>query len=60
MVKRSLEHNFSRVSIQGEISGLKIPASGHAYFTLKDHNATISAIIWRSQLSTINTKLADG
>ncbi len=41
-IKRNLEGQFSEIWVQGEISNLKEASSGHAYFSLKDENATIS------------------
>ena len=42
-VKRNLEDEFTEIWVQGEISNLKEASSGHAYFSLKDEGATISA-----------------
>ncbi len=48
-IKKFLEPNFTDVWLQGEISNYKIHTSGHIYFTLKDENASISAVIWKSK-----------
>ena len=37
--------------VEGEVSKVSVPASGHCYFTLKDNNAEIRAVIWRSKLN---------
>ena len=37
--------------VEGEVSKVSVPASGHCYFTLKDNNAEIRAVIWRSKLT---------
>src|ERR1019366_7503405 len=37
------------VLVEGELSNLSMPASGHLYFTLKDANAALSCVVWRSQ-----------
>lgn len=42
---------LGRVAVEGEISGLRIPGSGHAYFDLKDAGAVLPCVIWRSQLA---------
>lgn len=49
-LKRLIEGNTADVQVEGEISGLKEPASGHAYFTLKDEreDAAIDAIMYRT------------
>ncbi|MDD7805893.1 MAG: exodeoxyribonuclease VII large subunit [Endozoicomonas sp. (ex Botrylloides leachii)] len=53
--KRLLEVNFHRVWVEGEISGLVKPRSGHWYFTLKDDHAQIRCAMFknRNQLSGI-------
>lgn len=48
------------VWVQGEISNLGKPASGHIYFTLKDSGAALKCVIWRSNAIRINTPLQDG
>ncbi len=47
-IREKLESDFSDVWITGEISGLRIPSSGHLYFTLKDKNAQIKVVFFRS------------
>jgi exodeoxyribonuclease VII large subunit len=47
-IKSVLEEDFSRIEVVGEISNFTAASSGHKYFTLKDSNAQISAVIWRS------------
>lgn len=59
-IKWLLENNFSVIRIRGEISGLKVAASGHGYFNLKDTNAVIAATCWRHCLSRVNFSLAEG
>ena len=41
-IKLLLEESFPMVWIHAEVSNLRIPTSGHAYFTLKDDKAQIS------------------
>lgn len=48
-IKRQLEGQFLRVTVQGEISNGKLHPSGHFYFTLKDSEAQISAVLFRTQ-----------
>jgi exodeoxyribonuclease VII large subunit len=59
-IKRLLEKEFPMVWISGEISNFKVPASGHAYFTLKDKKAQIAAVIFRGQLRQLRFDLKDG
>ena len=49
-LKSHVESGFSRIYIEGEISGWRRDPSGHAYFTLKDANAQISAVMFRWSL----------
>jgi exodeoxyribonuclease VII large subunit len=48
-IKVLLEDNFPFIWICGEISNLRIPTSGHFYFTLKDKKAQINAVMFRGQ-----------
>ncbi|MGA3184632.1 MAG: exodeoxyribonuclease VII large subunit [Candidatus Dormibacteria bacterium] len=48
------------VLVEGEISNLSMPASGHLYFTLKDANASLSCVVWRSQRPEIPFRPGDG
>jgi len=46
-IKRLLEESFDTLWVEGEISNLRKPASGHVYFTLKDEKSQIRAVIFR-------------
>lgn len=46
-IKQTLETNFDKISVQGEISNFKDHVSGHWYFSLKDKNASISCTMWK-------------
>ncbi|MBW1615294.1 MAG: exodeoxyribonuclease VII large subunit [Deltaproteobacteria bacterium] len=48
-IKKLLEEKFPLIWICGEISNFKIPSSNHYYFTLKDNNSQISAVIFANQ-----------
>lgn len=48
------------VWVQGEISNLSRPSSGHVYFTLKDMGASLRCVMWRSAASRMNLHLQDG
>jgi len=60
MLKKSLETSFPSVWIQGEVSNLKRHSSGHVYFTLKDENAQIACVLWRSRAASVAVELDDG
>jgi exodeoxyribonuclease VII large subunit len=59
-LKRTIETTFGDVRVRGEISGFKRHASGHCYFTLKDENACIDAVIWRSSTTALAFRPEDG
>jgi len=46
--------------VDGEISNLSRPASGHIYFTLKDKNASIRCMIWKPDAIKLRVNLQDG
>lgn len=48
------------VWVSGEISNLSRPASGHVYFTLKDQNAALRCVIWRTNAARLMVNLRDG
>ena len=59
-LKRSIEDQFGSVRLRGEVSGWKVPASGHAYFALKDDAALIDAVMWKGQRARLNFRPEDG
>ncbi|MBA3957682.1 MAG: exodeoxyribonuclease VII large subunit [Parachlamydiaceae bacterium] len=59
-IKISLESTFPSIWLQGEVSNCKLQSSGHLYFSLKDPNAQISAIMFRGDLSSVKTMPKDG
>ena len=59
-IKRFVETAFARVRVKGEIFGAKRADSGHWYLSLKDENATLSAVVWRGVASNLSIKPEDG
>ncbi len=59
-LKNLLESTFPDVWVEGEISNLSIPQSGHAYFTLKDEQSQIRAILFRSSQRFLKFTLQHG
>jgi exodeoxyribonuclease VII large subunit len=59
-IKNLLEGAFSEVWVEGELSNLSIPQSGHAYFTLKDEHAQVRAVMFRSSLRFLKFTLQHG
>ena len=60
LVKLELENAFPLIWIEGEISNFRKAASGHLYFTLKDEQSQLSAVMWRSDARQIKFELKDG
>src|SRR6476661_10828539 len=59
-LKRQLEGAFPRVRVRGEISQPSFPRSGHCYFRLKDENAVIDAVCWKTTLPRLSIKVEEG
>ena len=59
-IRASLEHNFSNISILGEISNVRTPGSGHVYLTLKDKSSQLQAVVFRNIANKIKFELKDG
>lgn len=59
-LKRTVEAGFGHVRVRGEISGLKVAASGHAYLALKDENALLDGVMWKGSLRALGFKPEDG
>ena len=55
-----LEGTFSKLWVEGEISNLARPASGHLYFTLKDASAQISCALFKGRALQLRFKPAEG
>ncbi len=60
-VKNYLENELGTVHVEGELSNLSKPASGHFYFTLKDSGAQIKCVFFKNRhFGSIANKLVDG
>ena len=61
-LKATLEGRFTRIYVEAEISGWRRYPSGHAYFTMKDTGAQISAVMFANSLARCKVKdaLKDG
>ncbi len=60
LIRRQLENEFSVVWLKGEISNFKGHPSGHFYFSLKDKEAQISAVMFRGYNAQLRFKPEDG
>jgi len=59
-IRNTLEMKFSDVWVEGEVSNLKIPPSGHIYFTLKDDFSQIRAVVFRMKSRALRFVPEDG
>ena len=59
-IKAQLEDQFPAVWVEGEISNLRIPSSGHAYFTLKDDTAQLRCVLFRGRGRRVAFQPEDG
>ena len=59
-VKRTVEGNFERIRVRGEITRPSFPSSGHVYFRLKDENAVLDAVAWRGMAARLSIRPEEG
>jgi len=60
-LKRTVEDRFGFVRVRGEISNYRGQhSSGHAYFSLKDQNARLDAVIWKGNFARLKTRPEEG
>jgi len=61
-IRKLLENDpeLGDVWVSGEISNLSKPNSGHIYFTLKDKNASLRCVMWKTDASRLRINLQDG
>lgn len=59
-VKALLEGHLAPAWVRGEISNLRVQASGHAYFSLKDAQAQLACVLFRGDAARQTVPLRDG
>jgi exodeoxyribonuclease VII large subunit len=59
-VRTNLEREYGDVWVEGEISNFRAHDSGHLYFTLKDRNAQIRVVMFRSSAKLLRFRPEDG
>ena len=59
-LKRTVEDAFGHVRVRGEISGLKVAASGHVYLCLKDESAVLDGVMWKGPANSLRFRPEDG
>ena len=60
LIKENLEASFPFLWVGGEVSNFTRSAAGHCYLTLKDDQAQIRAVIWRTTAQRIRFEMHDG
>ena len=60
LIRRSLEGGFPSVTVEGELSNYRPSSTGHLYFTLKDADASINAIMFRNRIHSLAFEPKDG
>ena len=58
--KFDIDDNLRKVYLKGEISNFKAHTTGHLYFSIKDENSKINAIMFRTNASKLNFKPLEG
>src|SRR3546814_3093353 len=59
-IRSTLEGEFARVRVRGEVNNFKRHGSGHLYFRLKDDEAVIEACCWRQSAARLTVRPEDG
>src|SRR5512139_267799 len=59
-IRRVLQEQFGSIWVRGELSNLRVQASGHIYFTLKDAAAQLSCVLFRGETGVDRQLLQDG
>ena len=61
LVRSALDERLpSRLSVRGQITNWTAAASGHAYFGLKDQNALLGCVMWKSRLAAVRFRPENG
>ncbi|MDR0781560.1 MAG: exodeoxyribonuclease VII large subunit [Pseudomonadales bacterium] len=60
LARQLLEEHFPAVLVEGEISNLSMPSSGHWYFTLKDAGAQVRCAMFRNRNLFVRVRVRDG
>jgi exodeoxyribonuclease VII large subunit len=59
-LKAVLEGRFPSILVKGEVSNLRAPSSGHLYFTLKDADACLDAVLFRTEARRLRFSVLNG
>lgn len=59
-LKRTIESNFDRVRVRGELGRVTIARSGHMYADIKDDKAVLNAVMWKGQVEALSFRPEEG
>ena len=59
-IRATMEHAFPEVWVEGEVSNLRIPSSGHVYFSLNDQESQIRAVLFRRMAAALPFHVENG
>ncbi len=60
LIRSTLEENFELIWVEGEISNLSTPSSGHLYFTLKDGGAQLRCVMFKGAAKNLRFRPKEG
>ncbi|MDT8317834.1 MAG: exodeoxyribonuclease VII large subunit [bacterium] len=60
LISDLIDESLGYIWLEGEVSNLRIPSSGHYYFTLKDDNSQIRAVMFKTQKRSIPFEIQNG
>ena len=59
-LKRTIETNYERVRVRGELGRVTIARSGHMYADIKDEKAVLNSVMWKGQVDRLPFKPEEG
>jgi len=59
-LKRTIETNYDRVRVRGELGRVTIARSGHMYADIKDEKAVLNSVMWKGQVDRLPFKPEEG
>jgi exodeoxyribonuclease VII large subunit len=59
-IDRLLNRAYPQLAVEGEISQIQVPASGHAYLVLRERDAVLQVVVWRAEWAAIERPPATG
>ncbi len=55
-IDRLLNRAFPQLAVEGELSQVQVPASGHAYLVLREKDAVLQVVVWRAEWEQVDPK----